>query len=453
MKSRTRILILAGAALVLGTGAWLLFFRPAVRFEYVTRPVAYADISSTVQETGIVNPVNQVAVGTEVSGTVRTITVDFNSIVKKGEVLLTIDSTSYQAGVNQAQASLALARANVHTAEVAVGKAKASLDMANLTVTRDQPLVEQNLINQNQVDLDKTAAIEAQQDYLSAQASVESSKAQVAVAESQLAQAQYNLSKTVITSPIDGVVLARAVSVGQTVAASLSTPTLFTLASNQTDMQVDTSVDEADAGVVKQGARASISVPAFPNVVFPGTVVQVRINPTTTSNVVTYDAVVRIDDKSGRLFPGMTAQVTIASGTRSHVLAVPLPALLYTPTASTGRQGSGGRPGSFGGGGGPSGGPGGFGGGGENRGGRSGGFNAGVVQTQLGGGASLAGAPGSRVTLWVLRDRPAPVSVVIGASDGHFVEIQSGDLNEGDSVIVTQRRERAKRAPNAEKAP
>jgi HlyD family secretion protein len=436
MKIRT--LIIAGAVVVAGAAAAWLFWPRGESFQYVTRPVGYSDIAATVQETGTVNPVNQVAVGTEVSGTVRTISVDFNSVVRKGQELLTIDPTSYQAAVSSAEASLQLALANQHSAEVAVGKTKALLDMANLTLDRDKPLLDQNLINQNQVDLDKTSAIGAQQDYLGSLASVESAKAQVAVVQAQLAQARYNMTKTVITSPIDGLVLARNVSVGQTVAASLSTPTLFTLASNQADMQVDTSVDEADAGGVKRGAKARITVPAFPNVVFPGTVSQVRLNPTVVQNVVTYDAVVHIDDTSGRLFPGMTAQVTIETGLRGHVLSVPLPALLYNPAArQSGGAGQGGFPGGAGGG---------AGGGGNRQGGGGGSFSAGVVQTQGGAGA-LAGAPGSRVTVWVLRETPVPVTVVIGVSDGRNVEIVSGDIGEGDQVIVAQRRERTNRQP------
>jgi HlyD family secretion protein len=440
MKMKSKLWIGIGI-LAVAAAFGLIFGLPLFKganVRYISRPVGYADISSTVQETGTVNPVYEVQVGTEVSGTVLTLLVDYNSIVKKGQVLCTIDPTEYQAAVGSSTASLNLAKANLHVSEVAVDKAKAALDMADLTVNRDLPLLKQNLINQNQVDLDKTAAAEAQQDYLSAKASVISSQAQVAVAKSQLDQSQYSLSKTIITSPMDGVVLARSVSIGQTVAASLQTPTLFTLATNQTDMQVDTSVDEADAGSVHQGANVKISVPAFPNIVFPGTVVQVRINPNVVSNVVTYDAVVKIDDKSGRLFPGMTAQLTIEAGKKSHVLAVPLGALLYNPLAVTASQSSSGLGGlGYGGAGGYGGG---LGGGGARAGG--GGFSAGVVQTQgSAGGPALAGAPGSRVTLWVLRDgKPAAVNVIIGISDGRSVEIVSGELAEGDLVVVAQRR-------------
>jgi HlyD family secretion protein len=443
MKTKAKIWI--GVAVLVAAGACgAYFYTPLFKgttIRYITRPVAYADIAATVQETGTVNPVYEVQIGTEVSGTVLTLSADYNSIVKKGQVLCTIDPTEYQAAVDSSTATLKLAQANLHVAEVAVDKAKAALDMANLTVTRDLPLAKQNLINQNQVDLDKTAAAEAQQDYLSAQASVGSAQAQIGVARSQLDQSKYTLSKTIIVSPMDGVVLARSVSIGQTVAASLQTPTLFTLATNQTDMQVDTSVDEADAGGVHEGAKVTITVPAFPNVTFPGKVTQVRINPNVVSNVVTYDAVVQIEDKSGRLFPGMTAQLTIEAGKKTHVLAVPLGALLYNPAAMTAAQPGAGAGGlGYGGGGGYGGGLGG--GGGPRPGGGGGGYSAGVVQTQgSAGGTALAGAPGSRVTLWVLKEgKPAPVNVIIGISDGRSVEVASGDLAEGDLVIVAQRR-------------
>ncbi len=212
----------------------------------------------------LVNPVNQVLIGSEVSGTIRTINVDFNSKVRKGQVLANLDPTTYQAAVDSAQANLMLSQASEESAVVNVGKMKAELDLANLTVQRDEPLLKQGLINQNQMDTDTTAAESAQQDYLAAQAQVRVAQAQIGVVKGQLEQAQYNLSKTVILSPFDGIVMARNVDVGQTVAASLQTPTLFTLATNLTDMQVDTSVDEADVGGLLQGEAAQITVTAFP---------------------------------------------------------------------------------------------------------------------------------------------------------------------------------------------
>jgi HlyD family secretion protein len=420
MKVRTKTEVIVGVVVVAALAGFFILralFSRGDSITYVTRPVAYADIAATVSETGIVNPVTQVLIGSEVSGTIRILNVDFNSKVRRGQVLARLDPTTYQAAVDSGQANLMLAQANEESTVVNVGKMKAQLDLANLTVQRDEPLLTQGLINQNQMDTDKTAAQSAQQDYLAAQAQVRVAQAQIGVVKGQLAQSEYNLSKTVIVSPFDGIVMARNVDVGQTVAASLQTPTLFTLATNLTDMQIDTSVDEADVGGLRQGETAEITVTAFPNVVFTGTVLQVRINPTTVQNVVTYDAVVQVHDTSGRLLPGMTAQVTIQVGSKTHVLAVPIAAVLYRPLAAPTAAAPGG----------------GFGGGG---------FGAGVVQSSGGATAQpVAGAPGSKVTIWKLvAGKPAPQQVVIGLSDGKNLEITSDGVKEGERIIVAQRR-------------
>ena len=417
MKTPRKVLIIVAGVVAAAVIVFLVVRPLAARRDgitYVSRPVALADITATVNETGTVNPVNTVSVGTEVSGTITMLGADFNSRVKKNQVLVTLDPTDYQAAVDSAAANLRLAQANLNAAKVNSGKMKALLDMANLTVQRDEPLLKQGLINQNQMDTDNTAAVTANQDYLAAGAAIQVGDAQVAVAQGQLDQAKYNLSKTVIRSPMDGIVMARNVSIGQTVAASLQTPTLFSLATNLTDMQVDTSVDEADAGSVREGASATFTVTSYPNQTFSGTVVQLRINPTVTQNVVTYDAVVAVHDTSGRLLPGMTAQVTINVGARTQVPALPLAALLYRPLAAFGSGGGGG-----------------FGGG------------AGVVQSSGAAPAAqaVAGAPGSTVTVWTLANgRPTPQRIVIGLSDSRNVEIASGGLKPGDEVIVAQRR-------------
>ncbi len=475
---RTGVIVLI-AVLVVGAAAagYRLLTAGREAVQYVTRPVAYTDITATVSETGTVNPVDQVLVGSQVSGTIATLNVDYNSRVTKGEVLATLDPTTFQAAVGQssanlaaaqssaaatrsavaqaqaavqtAAATLAQAQASLRTAQANAGKADATLALANLTVQRDASLLQQGFIPQNQMDADRTAAETAASDVRATQAAVQAAQAaerasasqlqsaraqvttaqaqasasqhQVAAVAAQLQQAQYNLSRTVITSPIDGVVMARNVSVGQTVAASFQTPTLFTLATNLTDMEVDTSVDEADVGSVAVGEEAQITVTAFPNVTFSGTVQQVRVNPTIIQNVVTYDAVVIVHDASGRLKPGMTAQVTINTGKRTHVLAVPTAAVLFRPLAA--RAGGAG--------GGPSG-PG-----------------AGLVQAGGGqAGAPVAGAPGSTVTVYELRaGRPVSVRVVIGLSDNQNIEIASGDLHEGDPVIIAQRRGPARGSP------
>jgi HlyD family secretion protein len=417
-RSETILVLLVAAAVI--AGGWLLLRQHAssgASVHYISRPVGYADISATVSETGTVNPVTQVEVGSEVSGTILTLLVDYNSVVRKGQVLTTLDPTTFQAAVDSSQANLSLTEATLDSAKVNVGKMKALLDLANLTVQQDEPLAKQGLINENQINTERTAALTAEQDYLSAQSAVKVAEAQVLVAQGQLEQARFNLSKTIIRSPFNGIVMARNISIGQTVASSLQTPTLFTLATNLTDMQVDTSVDEADVGSVKTGEAAQLTVTAFPNHPFAGTVSQVRVNPTTVQNVVTYDAVISVHDTSGMLLPGMTAQVNIEVGKRPHVLAVPIAAVLYRPLAAqTPAQGS-----AFGG----------------------GGFGAGVTQSSGGppAGQAVAGAPGSQVTLWLLREgHPVPIQVVIGLSDGKNIEITTGDLAEGDQVIVAQYR-------------
>ncbi len=413
--------------------------RQAVR--YITRPVGYSDISATVSETGTINPVDTILVGTQVSGTIATLNADYNSKVTKGEVLATLDQTPFRAAADQATANLAAARASyaaalsavaqdeasLRSAQASATKAQAQLELAQLTVTRDASLLKQGFISQSQMDTDQTAVKTVTDDSQAAEAAVavaqalvKTAQAQAAAAQNQVAsqaaalqQAQYNLSRTVITSPVDGIVMARNISVGQTVAASFQTPTLFTLATNLTDMEVDTSVDEADVGNVRAGETAHISVTAFPNVVFSGTVQQVRVNPTIVQNVVTYDAVVIVHDTSGRLLPGMTGQVTIDVATRQHTLAVPTAALLYRPLAPRAVPSAAPGGGGFFGGGAPSGG--------------------------TAPAAPVAGAPGSQVTVWVLRNgQPSAVSVVIGISDNQNVEITGGDLHEGDRVIVAQ---------------
>jgi len=422
MKTAPRVLVifagLVGVAVLAYVGFRLLA-RSADAVHYITRPVGYANVTATVSETGTVNPVNEVQVGSEVSGTIEVLNVDYNSRVAKGEILATIDPTTFQATVNSAAAGLKQSQASLHSAEVNVDKMKAQADLAQITVRRDEELIKQGYIAQNQLDTDQAAAVAATQDYNASKAAVLVAEAQVSVAEAQLQQAQFNLSRTVITSPIDGIVLARNVSVGQTVAASFQTPTLFTLATNLTDMQVDTSVDEADVGSVRTGESARITVTAFPNVAFQGTVKQVRVDPTVTQNVVTYDAVVAVHDDTGRLLPGMTAQVTIEVGTHAHVLAVPTAALLYRPLAvRSGGAGGGLTPGGFG-------------------------FFAGGGTPST---STVASAPGSQVTVWTLREgRPAPARIVIGLSDSQNVEITSGDLHEGDPVIVAQARGKGRR--------
>lgn len=434
MKRAAKVLIVVGAIVLVGAVGYVALRIVTARRDgvsYVTRPVSYADISSSVSETGTINPVYEVQVGSEVSGTVTALYADYNSLVHQGEILAKLDPTNFQAAVDSATAGLKLARANLDNARNNSQKSKAQRDLAELTLKRDQELAKQSLIAQSQIDSDKTTALAANLDYQSSLGAVEVAQTQVSVAQAQLQQAQYNLQRTIITSPIDGVVLARSVSVGQAVAASLQAPVLFVLASSLSDMQVDTAVDEADVGSVKSGQAARITVTAFPNIVFNGTIKEVRVEPTTVQNVVTYDAVVSVHDTTGRLLPGMTAQVTIETGSRSHVPSVPIAALLYRPSSVRANGAS------------PSRGAGALGGGGF--GGLHGGRNGGTG----GGEVPVAGAPGSRALVWVLRDgRPTPVQISIGLSDDRNVEVTSNELRISDPVIVAERTGASARRPS-----
>lgn len=434
MKRAAKGLIVFGALVVVALVGYAALRIVAARRDgvsYVTRPVSYADISSSVSETGTVNPVNEVQVGSEVSGTITALYADYNSVVRQGEILAKLDPTNFQAAVDSAAASLRLAKANLDNARNNAQKSKAQRDLSELTLQRDQELAKQSLIAQSQIDTDRMAALASSLDYQSSLGAIEVAQTQVSVAQAQLQQAQYNLQRTIVTSPIDGVVLARSVSVGQAVAASLQAPVLFVLASSLSDMQVDTAVDEADVGSVKSGQAARITVTAFPNVAFNGTIKEVRVDPTTVQNVVTYDAVVSVHDTTGRLLPGMTAQVTIETGSRTHVLSVPIAALLYRPSSTRANGASTSRgAGAFGS-------VGGFGG---LRGGRNGG--------STGGELPVAGAPGSRALIWVLRNgRPAPVQITIGLSDDRNVEIASNELSASEQVIVAERTGASARRP------
>jgi HlyD family secretion protein len=406
--------VVVALALIL-TAVVLVRNHAAANVSYTTAPVVRGNVVQTVTATGTVNPQNTIAVGTQVSGTISEIDVDFNSHVTKGEVLAKIDPTTLQAALLQSQASLAQSRAEaqaaaanaqgaqsnvgvasdtaraaqasaqaagdtarmnqaaIATADADVVKARSALSLAQATVTRDKSLLTQGYIAQSQLDTDQTALVGAQSGLSSAQsaaiqardqaiASVSSaaassaqsasqtaqtstagstaaeevataaaSSAAIGIQAAQVQQAQLNLEHTVITSPVTGTVIARSVSVGQTVAASLQTPTLFSIAQDLSKMEVDLSVGEPDIGNMHAGDAVDFTVLAYPTRVFNGTVSQVRINPTTTNNVVTYTTVVLVANTDGQLLPGMTANASIHIAQSTNALTVPLAALSYNP--------------------------------------------------------------------------------------------------------------------------
>ncbi|HEU5397998.1 MAG TPA: efflux RND transporter periplasmic adaptor subunit [Gammaproteobacteria bacterium] len=350
---------LAGAVLLLALAAVAAYFYLSARAgqsaaSYATAPTRYGDVTQTVSANGTLNPVVEVNVGSQVSGTVQKLYVDFNSRVRKGQVLLTLDPTLFKA-------QLAQSTANLHNAE-------ANLLLTRTNEARIAPLVKSGYASQS--DLDQAVA------------NRKVAEAQVELATAQLQRDRTNLDYSVIRSPVDGVVINRVVDVGQTVAASFQTPTLFVIGQNLRDMQIDVTVDEADVGQIRPGQRTDFTVDAYPDRKFVGTVSEVRLNPTVVQNVVTYDVVVSVDNRDETLLPGMTAYVNVVVLQRRHVLLVPNAAL----------------------------------------------------RVHVPGTAGTAAAGGS--TLYVLENgMPRRIAVKTGASDGQQTEILAG-LRDGDSVIT-----------------
>jgi HlyD family secretion protein len=333
---------------------------------YRTATLERGALQASVSASGTVNPVTQVSVGSQVSGQIKAIHADFNSEVKAGQLIAEIDPQifeyrvrSAQADLDAAEAAVAIAQANTLSSRANVSRAQTEVAEARRAHERNLSLVAQAFIAQSEADRTRAALESAQESLKAAQALVGVSEAQILSARANvqqrraaLAQAQVDLSRTRITSPVDGIVIKRTVERGQTVAASLQAPELFVIARNLSDMQVDTSVDEADVGRIRAGQKASFNVDAFPGRSFEGTVRQVRKAATNVSNVITYVAVVNFDNSDGRLLPGMTANVRVVTEQRENVLKVPNAALRVRipgvePVASApsdGAPGSGARP-------------------------------------------------------------------------------------------------------------
>ena len=299
--------------------------------QYFTEKVQKGDIQNVVQATGTINAVTTVQVGSQVSGTIQTLSADFNSHVKKDQVIAQIDPALFKGALLQAQANLANAQANLVAAKANLDKADAAAVQAKLDFNRYTTLAAEGVVPTQQLD---TARATSQ----SADAAVGAAKAQVTQAAAQVQQnsaavtvAKANLDYTTIRSPIDGTVIARSVDVGQTVAASLQAPTLFTIAQDLTKMQVYVSTDESDVGTIQAGQDVNFKVDAFPKDTFKGKVSAVRLNATTVQNVVTYTTIVDFDNPDMKLFPGMTAYVTVPVATATDVVKVPNGALRFTP--------------------------------------------------------------------------------------------------------------------------
>jgi HlyD family secretion protein len=332
------LLVVAAAA---GGYAWWSQRSASDAVQYRTAKVERGNLQATVASSGAVNPVALVTVGTQVSGQIRDLLVDFNSEVKAGQLLAQIDPETFeyrvrsaQADVDAARAAVATAQANQLAAMTQVSRAQVDLTEAQRDLDRKQSLVEKQFIAQSEADKAR-ALVNTSQEALKAvqaqvgvaQAGVRSAQASVAQREAAMAQARIDLSRTRITSPVNGIVIKRTIERGQTVAASLQAPELFIIAQNLRDMQVEAAIDESDVGRLRTGQKASFTVDAFPGQTFEGEIRQVRKAASNVANVVTYVAIVGFANVDGKLLPGMTANVRVVTEERADVLKVPNSAL------------------------------------------------------------------------------------------------------------------------------
>src|SRR5713226_5755954 len=330
MKSKRSWIIVAGVVIVAGLLVTLGLNR-STQVQHFSAKVERGEIRDVVEATGTINSVITVQVGSQVSGTIAKLNADFNSRVHKGDVVALIDPALFKGALLQATADLKNAKANLEAARANLGKAKAALVQTKADYDRAVGLTNDGVMSQQQLDLAKS-------NYDAANASVDAAAANITQAESQISQkeaavavAQTNLDYTVIRSPIDGTVVARNVDVGQTVAASLQAPTIFTIAQDLTKMWVYAKTDESDVGNIKVGKPVTFKVDAFPKETFHGTVNQVRMNATTVQSVVTYDTIIEFANPDLKLFPGMTAYVTIPVATVQDAMKLPNTALRYKP--------------------------------------------------------------------------------------------------------------------------
>lgn len=358
-QEHKRLVTLVGIGLVALLTAGMVMRARSGETKYLTAKVQHGDITAVVQATGTINPLTTVPVGSYVSGTVKYIFADFNSRVRAGQVLAQLDPAIYEAQVIQARGNLANAQANVanlrantqaqqaviETNKANVTKLRAAADYSRINTKRIADLASQGVISQDQKDLTESGLQQADAGVLAAQAQLDQSVAQLNQTKAQLEQAQAqvvtmsgalrqaetNLRYTTILSPIDGTIVARNVDVGQSVAASLQAPIVFTIAQDLTRMQVYAATDESDTGNIKIGTEVSFQVDAFPTQTFQGRVSAVRLNATTVQNVVTYSTVIDFENPDEKLLPGETAYVTIPTGHAKDVVKIPNAALRYTP--------------------------------------------------------------------------------------------------------------------------
>lgn len=370
--------------IVAGLVWWLLSGKVNPENRYATANVERGSLTQTVSANGTLNPVKLVSVGSQVSGIVKKLYVDFNDRVKAGQILLELDPSLTEAQLQQSLANVA--------------NAEAQVELASANEARTRGLFAQEYVTRQ--ELEQSVQV------------LKSARAQLALAQAQADRDRTNRANTVIRSPVSGVVVSRMVDTGQTVAASLQAPTLFTIAQDLSKMQIDTSYAEADVGSIHVGQKANFRVDAFPNRSFKGIVHQVRLNPTTQQNVVTYDVVVSVDNSDQKLMPGMTAYVNVTVEQRQDVLMVPNAALRFRPadaTVRTSKSQGGGKP-------------------------------QGDGKPGSGRGKDKADGVAPMGTVYVLEnEKPKPVRVTVGITDNRSTEIIGDEIKEGASVIVDDR--------------
>jgi HlyD family secretion protein len=427
MKLKGKWLLLIGVAVL--AGLFVVFgLNRNTQAQHFTAKVERGDIHDVVDATGTINAVITVQVGSQVSGTIAKLNVDFNSRVHKGDIVALIDPALFQGALLQASADLDNAKANLAAAKANLEKAEATSLQTKADYDRTAQLTTEKIMSQQQLDMAKANYDSAKAAVGAAVANVTQAEAQVSQKAAALAVAQTNLNYTVIRSPIDGTVVARNVDVGQTVAASLQAPTIFTIAQDLTKMLVYTKTDESDVGNIKPGKPVTFKVDAFPKETFHGVVSQVRMNPTTVQSVVTYDTIIEFANPELKLFPGMTAYVTIPVATVEKVLKVPNTALRYKPPMGSEeilaiykqygiegneKQQAGDHPPAAG------------------RGLQAGGENQNAPRAPRAESA----------VVWKLHadDTMEPVSISLGITDHAYTQVaglNKGDLKEGDALII-----------------
>ena len=355
-------------AVLIVAGVAVLGILNSKQIKYVTKDIKICTITQYVEASGTINPVNTVSVGSTVSGLIKAIYVDYNSEVKKGQLLAQIDPANFEAQVQQNQAQIANAQANL-------AKLQAIADFDEKQYQRYKNLYSRNFVAKSELDQKYST-------YRSDIAQISAARAQISQYQASLQTAQTNLGYTKIIAPVDGTVISRKIDLGQPVAASFQAPELFTIAQDLTKMQIEVSVSEADIGKVKEGQDVTYTLDGYPDSTFTGKVTQVRLSPTTVSNVVTYTVIVDVDNEDLKLKPGMTANVSIITSKSEDVMCVPNMALKFTP--------------------------------------------------------DISGPKHKQQGIWILeKGKPVRIDIETGASDDNYTEIKTDNIKEGDKVILS----------------